>query len=212
MVIEDFGARVASVWAGLRSTTRHLVEHALQSSGTTPTTALKATPARANALPYDARADWELSRLLFALDERAAESDATLSTEHAVQLKLMAETCAAVLQSQTQSAEVYAQLVQRAHARHDFARIDALADVLTTRFAPAEICELARNGQTIARALAQETLAQLPTHTLITLLADPIDADIARDALERQALDYGSEEARRIVSMLYQADQADEEM
>jgi hypothetical protein len=213
MVIEDFGARVASVWAGLRSTTRHLVEHALQTSGTTtPSSSLKATPARGAVLPYDARADWELSRLLSALDERAAESGATLSTEHSNQLKLMAETCAAVLQSQTQSAEVYAQLVQRAHARHDFARIDALADVLTNRFAPAEICELARNGQTIARALAQETLAQLPTHTLITLLADPIDADIARDALERQALDYGSEEARRIVSMLYQADQADEEM
>jgi hypothetical protein len=209
MVIEDFGARVASVWAGLRSTTRHLVEQAVQSSGTTP--AIMATPARAN-LPYDARADSELSRLLTVLDERAADSDATLSAERANQLKLMAETCAAVLQNQTQSAEVYAQLVQRAHARHDFARIDALADVLTARFAPAEICELARNSHTVARALAQETLAQLPTHTLITLLADPIDSEIARDALERQALDYGSEEARRIVSMLYQADAADEEM
>jgi hypothetical protein len=208
MVIEDFGARVASVWAGLRSTTRNLVEHALQSSGKI---AMMATPTRAN-LPYDARADWELSRLLSALDERAADSGSTLSTERSDQLKLMAETCAAVLQNQTQSAEVYAQLVQRAHARHDFARIDALADVLTTRFAPAEICELARNAHTVARALAQETLAQLPTHTLITLLADPIDTDIARDALERQALDYGSEEARRIVSMLYQADATDEEM
>jgi hypothetical protein len=210
MLIEDFGARVASVWAGLRSTTRHLVEQAVQSSGTT-TPAIKATPARAN-LPYDARADWELSRLLAALDERAADSAATLSDERANQLRLMAETCAAVLQNQTQSAEVYAQLVQRAHARHDFARIDALADVLTAHFAPAEICELARNSHTVARALAQETLAQLPTHTLITLLADPIDSEIARDALERQALDYGSEEARRIVSMLYQADAADEEM
>jgi hypothetical protein len=208
MVIEDFGARVASVWAGLRSTTRNLVEHALQSSGTI---APRATPTRTN-LPYDARADLELSRLLAALDERAADSGSTLSEERADQLKLMAETCAAVLQNQTQSAEVYAQLVQRAHARHDFARIDALADVLTARFAPAEICELARNAQTVARALAQETLAQLPTHTLITLLADPIDTDIARDALERQALDYGSEEARRVVSLLYQADATDEEM
>jgi hypothetical protein len=212
MLIEDFGASVASVWAGLRSTTRHLVEHALQSQGTTTAAAtLMTTPARAN-LPYDARADWELSRLLAALDARAADSRSTLSTERADQLKLMAETCAAVLQNQTQSAEVCAQLIQRAHARHDFARIDALADMLTARFAPAEICELARTGNTVARALAQETLAQLPTHTLITLLADPVDSDIARDALERQALDYGSEEARRIVSMLYQAEAADEEM
>lgn len=210
MVIEDFGARVASVWAGLRPTTRNLVEHALQSPAA-PVAAAVATPARAG-LPYDARADWELSRLLAALDERAADSGSTLSAEQANQLRLMAETCAAVLQNQTQSAEVFAQLVQRAHARHDYARIDALADVLATRFAPAEICELARAGNTVARALAQETLAQAPTSVLIMLLADPIDSEIARDALERQALEYGSEEARRIVSMLYQADAAEDEM
>jgi hypothetical protein len=213
LLIEDFGARVASVWAGLRSTTRHLVEHALQSNGASAaaTTTVVQTPARVN-LPYDARADVELSRLLAALDERAADSAVTLSAEQSDQLKLMAETCAAVLQNQTQSAEVFAQLVQRAHARHDFARIDALADVLATHFAPAETCELARNGNTVARALAQEALAQLPTHTLMMLLADPIDSDIARDALERQAHEYGSDEARRIVSMLYQADALDEEM
>lgn len=214
MVIEDFGARVASVWAGLRSTTRHLVERALQASvvPAAPTPVPAASPARALGTPYDARADWELSRLLTALDERAADSVAVLSTEHADQLKLMAETCAAVLQNQTQSAEVYAQLVQRAHSRHDFARIDALADVLAERFAPPEICEVARNGHTVARSLAQEALAQLPTRTLLTLLADPVDSDMAREALECQAAEYGSEDARRIVGMLYQSEVTDEEM
>jgi hypothetical protein len=38
MTIEDFGARVASVWQGLRPSTRSLVERAL-------TTAAAATPA-----------------------------------------------------------------------------------------------------------------------------------------------------------------------
>jgi hypothetical protein len=118
----------------------------------------------------------------------------------------MAETCAAMLQNQTQSAEVFAQLVMRAHRRQDYARIDALADVLAARFAPSEVCELARCPFPVVRALAQETLAQSPTSVLISLLPDPVDSDIARDALERQAVEYGSEEARRIVYVLDQAD------
>ncbi len=188
-----------------------MVERALQTPGAPHAPVVLTPPARAS-LPYDARADWELSRLLAALDERAAESGQALSMERADQLKHMAETCAVVLQNQTQSAEVYAQLVQRAHSRHDFARIDALADVLSMRFAPPEICELARNAHTVARSLAQEALAQLPTQTLLTLLADPVDSDIAREALECQAAEYGSEEARRIIGLLYQSDAVDEEM
>jgi hypothetical protein len=39
---------------------------------------------------------------------------------------------------------------------------------------------------------------------LIGLLSDPVDAEIARDALRRQADDYGSEEARQIVGALDQ--------
>ena len=58
--IENFGRRVASVWEGLRSTTRSLVERALQSSGG----AAAAQPGRGERRPYDARADWELSCLL----------------------------------------------------------------------------------------------------------------------------------------------------
>jgi hypothetical protein len=200
MMVEDLGAQVASVWENLRATTRNQVERALQAPGNNSTT-------NGSGVSYDARSDWELSKLLTALDERSDEAvAAALSAEQARELRRMAETCAAMLQNQTQSAEVFAQLVMRAHRQHDFARIDALADALSTRFAPSEICELARCPFPVVRALAQEALAQSPTAVLISLLADPVDLEIARDALERQADEYGSEEARRIVYMLEQSD------
>ncbi len=208
-MVEDFGARVASVWEGLRPATRILVERALQTSGTFGG---GQTASNSGGLSYDPRADWELSRLLAALDERAAEaSAASLNAEQASELGRMAETCAAMLQTQTQSAEVFAQLVVRAHRLHDYARIDALADVLGARFAPTEICELARCPFPVARALAQEALAQAPTPVLFSLLSDPVDLEIARDALERQAMEYGSDEARRIVYLLEQADIASDD-
>jgi hypothetical protein len=209
MMIEDFGARVASVWEGLRSQTRKLVERALQSSGPL---AAAAQPQRRDGRPYDASADWELSRLLSALDERLTESGVSLNAEQEKELRRMADTTALVLQNQTQSAEVFAQLATRAHRLRDYSRIDQLADALATRFAPTEICELARNNNPVVRALAQETLAQTPTSTLISLLADPIDAEIAREALERQAGEYGSEEARRVVSILDQTDMAEDDL
>ena len=202
LTIEDFGGRLASVWSELRPTTRGLVERALQTPSGSPAAARKANTANP---PYDARADSELSRLLAALDERALETDASLEAEKEVQLRHMADTCAAVLQEKTRSAEVFAQLVRRADNRRDYARIDTLADALTG-FAPSEICELARSQDVVVRALANETLAQFPTSSLIALLGDPVDSEIARDALRRQAIDYGSEEARQIVNALAQVD------
>ncbi len=189
---EDFGGRLASVWSELRPATRGLVEHALQNP----------PPVPARSVPYDARADHELSRLLSALDERALESN-NLETEKGNQLRHIADTCAAVLQEKTRSAEVFSQLVRRADKQRNYKRIDALADALV-RFAPSEVCELARADEVVVRALASEALAQLPTSILISLLSDPVDAEIARDALRRQADDYGSEEARQIVSALDQ--------
>jgi hypothetical protein len=202
LTIEDFGGRLASVWSELRPTTRGLVERALQTPSGSPAAIRKANTANP---PYDARADNELSRLLAALDERALETDASLEAEKEVQLRHMADTCAAVLQEKTRSAEVFAQLVRRADNRRDYARIDTLADALTG-FAPSEICELARSQDVVVRALANETLAQFPTSSLIALLGDPVDSEIARDALRRQAMDYGSEEARQIVNALAQVD------
>ncbi len=196
-MIEDFGGRLASVWSELRPTTRGLVERALQSPG------VAAAPTRSNPnAPYDARADHELSRLLTALDERAFDANALLD-EKGVELRRIADTCAAVLQEKSRSADVFAQLVRRADKQRDYKRIDALADALT-QFAPSEICELARSQDVVARALSSEALAQFPTQVLIGLLSDPVDSEIARDALRRQAVDYGSEEARQIVNALNQ--------
>jgi hypothetical protein len=200
ITIEDFGVQVATVWQGLRSTTRDLVERALSASAARPV-----APA-SRALPYDARADWELSRLLTVLDERAIQARESLSREQTANLERIANTCAVVLLDRTQSAEVFAQLVERAHARCDYARIDALADALAKRLAPAEICELARSANVVIRALAHESLLTAPTSVLVGLLRDPVDAGIARDVLERQAVDYDSEEARQIVNYLEQSE------
>lgn len=200
LAIEDFGGRVATVWSELRPTTRGLVERALQTSNSS------SPPAR--NVPYDPRADLELSRLLTALDDRASEAaTAALETEQGDQLRRVADTCAAVLQEKTQSAEVFTQLVRRAHQQRDYARIDTLADALTARFAPSEICELSRSDDLIVRALANEAMAQVPLSVLVGLLSDPVDSEIARAALYRQATEYGSEEARQILNALDHIDE-----
>jgi hypothetical protein len=145
---------------------------------------------------YDARADLELSRFLTALD---AEKNG--------KLKSLADTCAAILLEKTESAEVFAQLVRRAETQRDYRRIDTLADALTERFPPSEICELARSEDTIVRELANEALARCPVSLLAALLNDPVDAETARAALRRQVVEYGSEDARQIVNALDQADE-----
>ena len=186
--IDDFGSRIASVWSELRPATRGLIERALQaaSNGTQ-------TPRN---FQYDARADLELSRFLAALD---AEKNG--------KLKSIADTCAAVLLEKTESAEVFTQLVRRAETQRDYPRIDILADALTARFPPSEICELARSEDTIVRELANEALARCPVSVLTALLNDPVDAETARAALRRQVIEYGSEEARQISNALDQADE-----
>src|ERR1041384_6582856 len=197
MRIDDFGTRIANAWSELRPATRGLVERALQAGGS-------ATPTARN-FHYDARADIDLSRFLAALDDRAAEK--ALDAEKGGKLKSIADTCAAVLLEKTESAEVFTQLVRRAQAQRDYRRIDTLADALTSRFPPSEICELARSEDTIVRELATEALARCPVSTLAALLNDPVDSETARAALRRQVVEYGSEEARQIVNALDQVDE-----
>jgi hypothetical protein len=197
MIIEELGPQVAQVWNHLRSTTRNLVERAWQSS------AAGSTPQVARATPYDPRADQELIQLLSALDERATQVDGT--ADEASRARGMANACADLLSQQTQSAEVFAQLIERAHQRKDFARVDALAGLLPERLAPSELCELARANNVVVRALAQEALTQLPTSLLAALVRDPVDVMVARQALERQAIEFGSDEAQRV---LREADEA----
>jgi len=197
LIIEDFGSRIATVWSELRPATRGLVERALQASNTSGSI---------RNFQYDARADLELSKFLRALDERAAEKSDRLDAETRGKLKTLADTCVAVLQEKTESAEVFAQLVRRAEQNKDYRRIDTLADSLTSRFPPSEICELARSEEAIVRELANEALARLPISILANLLGDPVDAEIARAALRRQVVEYGSEEARQIVNVLDKVD------
>lgn len=193
--IDDFGARIATVWSELRPATRGLVERALQAAAT-------GTPPIRN-FQYDARADIELSRFLAALD---AERIDVLDPKTGGKLKSIADTCASVLQEKTESAEVFAQLVRRAEMQKDYKRIDALADALTSRFPPSEVCELARSEDVIVRELANEALARCPVSILAALLNDPVDADTARSALRRQVVEYGSEEARRLVTAIDQGE------
>lgn len=197
--IDDFGTRIATAWSQLRPATRGLVERALQAASTGNQTTRN--------FQYDARADLELSRFLAALDERAAEKADALDPEQNGKLKSIADTCAAVLLEKTESAEVFAQLVRRAETQKDYRRIDILADALTERFPPSEICELARSEDTIVRELANEALARCPVSMLLALLNDPVDAETARAALRRQVVEYGSEEARQIVNALDQTDE-----
>ena len=197
--IDDFGTRIASVSSELRPATRGLVERALQAASTgTQTT---------RNFQYDARADLELSRFLAALDDRAAEKANALDAEKNGKLKSIAETCAAVLLEKTESAEVFAQLVHRAETQRDYARIDTLADALTARFPPSEICELARSEDKIVRELANEALARCPVSKLTALLNDPVDSETARAALRRQIVEYGSEDARQILNAIDQVDE-----
>jgi hypothetical protein len=213
MTIEDFGARVASVWQGLRPATRSLVERALLTATPTASAAPAATTtASRRETPYDARSEWELSRLLAALDERASEVGGDrLSAEQSRDLQRMAETCAAVLNREARSSEVFAQLLERALLVKDYERVDAIADVMTARLAPSELCETARHLNPAVRAVAQEALLQLPTAMLVALLGDPIDAETARTALESQADEYESEEARIVVHALQQVDDAEDD-
>jgi len=190
MIIEEFGPHVASVWNHLRTTTRNLVERAWQSSAS-------GSPAPARSQQYDPRADQELSQLLAALDEHATQAGATSDAEEITRARRLADACAELLSQQTQSAEVFARLIERAHQRKDFALVDKLAGMLPERLAPSELCELARANNIVVRALAQEALTQLPTKLLASLLNDPVDAVVARQALERQALEFGSAEAQR---------------
>jgi len=188
MINEKFGSRVTSAWNDLRPQTRTLLERAWQSTPPAPVEQSRA---------YDPRADRELSKLLAALDERTQRKDAGAEDDSARQARRLADTCVQMLTQQTQSAEVFGQLIQRAHERQQFARLDELANGMAVRLAPSELCDMARSHNVVVRALANEVLTQAPPSLLRALLHDPIDADVARSVLERQAHEFGLEEAKR---------------
>jgi len=194
MMIKEFGGRVASVWNGLRPNTKKLLEGALQTStATQPST-------KPTKFSYDAHADWEVSRLLSALDEQSKAKDAKKDTAKFAEMSQLADACARVLEAQSASAEVFIQLAERIIKKNDYNALDKLADRLAERFSAGEIAEIVRQTDVPQiRAIAYETLAMLPILSITPLLDDPLYADIAAGALEQKAYEFDSDEARDIL-------------
>ncbi len=198
MMIKDLGGRVASIWDGLRPVTKKMLEGALRSGTVSPSNTATQT------FSYDAHADWEVSRLLTALDERVHE--APKEPEVLNEISELAETCVRVLESQSGSAEVFIQLAERAIRSRDYKKLDKLSDRLMERFSSGEIAEIVRQTELPQiRAIAYETLALLPATMLTPLLADPLYAEIGANALEQKAFEYESEEARDILEQFENA-------
>lgn len=196
-MIDELGPQVASVWEGLRPVTRRMLVGALQStSAGTPTS-------KASQFFYDATADWEVSRLLDALDEQSRSSDVRRDTAMLSEITQLADTCVRVLESQSASAEVFIQLATRAIKDNDFNRLEKLADHLARRYSAGEIAEVVRQAELAQiRAIAYETLAMLSVRALMPLLHDHLYSGIANAALEQKAFEFESEEARDMLDQL----------
>lgn len=193
MTIKDFGARVERVWEGLRPMTKKMLAGAMQSNINAPKPKFS----------YDAQSDWELSELLSALEEQSNDSEIKNNADKSREIKQLTETVAKVLEAQSESAEVFIQLAERALKRKDFQKIDRLTDGLINRFSVGEICEIIRQTENPAiRALGFETLAIMPTQKLFQLIDDPLYDEIVRISLEQQAFDYENEEARQIIEQI----------
>jgi len=194
MMIKDLGAGIVRVWEGLRPVTKKMLVGQLESSSSAQTT----NPTQ--KFSYDAHADWEVSRLLTALDEQAKNGDLTKDTVRLGEIAQLAETCVRVLEAQSGSAEVFIQLAERAIRKHDYNKLDKLSDRLFERFSGSEIAEIVRQTEMPQiRAIAYETLALLPVPAIAPLLDDPLYSEIAANALEQKAFEYESEEARDVL-------------
>lgn len=197
MTIKEFGGKVASVWDGLRPITKKMLVGALQSGSA------GAQNPKTPKFSYDAHADWEVSRLLSALDEQSKTSDVRRDTVKLTEIKQLADTCVRVLESQSASAEVFIQLAERAIKENDYNRLDKLGDHLAERYSAAEIAEIVRQTEMPQiRAIAYETLAMMPIPAIIPLIDDPLYSGIAAATLEQKAFEFDSEEAREILEQL----------
>jgi hypothetical protein len=195
MMIKELGGTVASVWDGLRPVTKQMLVGALKAGNTNPKTP---------KFSYDAHADFEVSRLLSALDEQSRKSEIRRDAQKFNELTQLADTCVRVLESQSASAEVFIQLAERAIKENNYDRLDKLADHLADRFAAGEIAEIVRQTETPqVRAIAYETLAMLPVMQILPLLDDPLYSSIATGALEQKAFEFESDEARDLLEQFY---------
>lgn len=194
MMIKEFGGTIASVWEGLRPVTKKMLVGVLQDDKTIPAN----TPN--SKFSYDAHADWEVSRLLTALDEQSLAPEIRKDTAKLTELNHLADVCVGVLESQSASAEVFIQLATRAIKENDFNRLDKLADRLAERYSASEIAEIVRQTELPQiRAIAYETLAMMPIQNIVPLLDDPLYSGIAAASLEQKAYEFESDEARDIL-------------
>ncbi len=188
MTINNLSGQVARVWDGLRPVTKQMLEGALKS---------RQKKASRN-FSYDTQSDWEVCSLLSALDEEAVSvaKDAPQFGD----IRALAETCVEVLQTLSESADVFIQLATRALRQNDFKQVDKLGETLLSRFSVPEICEVARQAKHPAiRAIAYETLAVISPAALVPMLEDPLYTEVARNVLEMQSFEYDSAEARHIL-------------
>ncbi|MBP9665244.1 MAG: hypothetical protein KBD94_11525 [Pyrinomonadaceae bacterium] len=192
MMIKEFGGKVATIWEGLRPHTQKMLVGVMQ--GKAP------SGSQAPRLFYDATADWEVSRLLSALDERSRATEVRKDKARLDEITQLANTCVRVLESQSASAEVFILLASRAVQSNDYNRLDRLADTLAERYSSGEIAEIVRQTDIPQiRAIAYETLAMLPIPNLLPLLDDPLYSGIAAAALDQKAYEFDSDEARDIL-------------
>jgi hypothetical protein len=197
MMIKEFGDRVASVWEGLRPVTKKMLVGAMQAGK-----AAAASPKTQN-FSYDAHADWEVSRLLTALDDQSKSSEIRKDPAKLVEIKQLADICVRVLETQSASAEVFIQLATRAIRDNDYDRLERLANQLSERYSASEIAEVVRQTELPQiRAIAYETLAMLPVQAIIPLLDDALYAGIAAASLEQKAYEFESDEARDLLDQL----------
>ncbi len=196
-MIKNFGARVEKVWEDLRPLTKKMIVGALQaSSANLPTV-------QSQKFSYDTQLDWELSRLLTALDEQLKDKEVKKDIAKLAEVSELAETIVRVLESKTESAEVFIQLAERVLKRNDYVKFDKLSDALPNRFSAAEIAEIIRQTEMAQiRAVAYETLSLMPTSALLPIFDDPLYSEIAINALEQQAFEYESEEARDVLEQI----------
>ncbi|MEP6944538.1 MAG: hypothetical protein ABJA02_01380 [Acidobacteriota bacterium] len=194
MMIKDIGGRVASVWEGLRPVTQKMLVRALQKDSSPQ------SPSPSPKSYYDAHADWEVSGLLSALDERSRSKDVRKDAAKLTEIEQLANTCVQVLEDQSASAEVFIQLASRAIKVNDYDHLDKLADRLAERFSVGEIAEIIRQTDLPQiRAIAYETLAMMPLSAITPLLDDSLYAGIAANCLEQKAFEFDSDEARDIL-------------
>ena len=193
MTIKDFGARVESVWQGLRPVTKKMLVGAMQANIALPKPKFS----------YDVQSDWELSELLSVLDEQASDSEIKKNSETYSEINHLAETVVDVLEAQSESAEVFIQLAERALKRRDYKQIDKITDALLVRFSVGEMCEIVRQTENPAiRALGFETLALMPTQKLLELIDDPLYDEIIRIVIEQQAFEFENEHARQVLEQI----------